>query len=109
MNQRNIQYESKIWVENLIYKLEQNNIQNLLAGYFETNIEVCFECQDMSPKAKSSSLYSNLINLKHFPHSIGKKYTKDQILVFKNLINKYHKNLLSIRNYLKFQNHHFRD
>ena len=109
MSQRKIQDESKIWIENLIYKLKQNNIQNLLAGDFEINIEDSLEYQDISPKAKSSSLYSDLENLKHFPHWKRKKYIKNQMLELKELIRKYPKDLSAIINYLKFRNHHFRD
>ena len=76
MDQRQIKEKAKIWIENLVDELEQSSIQDLLSLKLEINIGDSSEDQDISPMSKSSSLYSDLINLRHFPHLKGRKYTQ---------------------------------
>ena len=75
MDQRQIKEKTKIWIENLVDELEQSSILDLISLKLETKIEDSSDDQDISPRSKSS-LYLDLINLRHFPHLKGRKFYK---------------------------------
>ena len=102
MNQRQIKEKAKIWIKNLVDELEQSSIQDLLSLKLEIKIEDSSEDQDISPKSKSSSLYSDSINkFKTFSSFKREKIYKKSNTRAENLIGKHPKDLSRIRNYLK--------
>ena len=96
-----IQTNARSEIANFVDKLEQYNVHCMLNHKIVIQKEEDPNYFDYNFIENKSTLSSDLLNLRHFPHKRRKQYSLNQITEISDLIRKYPNDLLEIRKALK--------